>query len=79
MVIPGDARVRTSYSAKNSAAFLVDIDGHKNAYSDAVYENESIFGHVGEPHRYPEISKVRETMRKWRFYSPILIFLKNPL
>lgn len=53
---------------KNSAAFLVDVDGHKNAYSDAVYENESIFGHLGEPHKYPEVSQVRETMRKWRFY-----------
>lgn len=64
---------------KNSAAFLVDIDGHKNAYTDAVYENESIFGHVGEPHKYPEISQVRETMRKWRFYHEFDISKKSAL
>ena len=64
---------------KNSAAFLVDIDGHKNAFTDTVYENESIFGHLGEPHRYPEVSQVRETMRKWRFYHQFDISKKSSL
>lgn len=64
---------------KNSAAFLVDVDGQKNAYSDAVYENESIFGHLGEPHRYPEVSQVRETMRRWRFYHEFDVSKKSSL
>ncbi|SNY59251.1 AAA family ATPase [Enterobacter sp. CC120223-11] len=64
---------------KNSAAFLVDVDGHKTAYTDAVYENESIFGHLGEPHKYPEISLVRETMRKWRFYHEFDVSKKSSL
>ncbi|HEY2451824.1 MAG TPA: AAA family ATPase [Scandinavium sp.] len=64
---------------KNSATFLIDIDNHKNTYTGAAYENESIFGHLGEPHKYPEISQVRETMRKWRFYHEFDVSKKSSL
>uniref|UniRef100_UPI0013DDBF44 AAA family ATPase n=2 Tax=Klebsiella/Raoultella group TaxID=2890311 RepID=UPI0013DDBF44 len=53
---------------KNQAAFLLDVNGEKNTFTDTIYENESIFGQLGEPHRFPEVSRVRETMRQWRFY-----------
>lgn len=53
---------------KNQAAFLLDVNGEKQTFTDAIYENESIFGQLAEPHRYPEVSQVRERMRSWRFY-----------
>lgn len=64
---------------KNSAVFLTDVNGEKNAYTDALYENESVFGQMGEPHKYPETSRVRETMRRWRFYHEFNIARHSPL
>lgn len=53
---------------KNQAVFLSNIHGDKVTHAGSIYENESFFGQLGEPHLYPEISKVRETIRNWRFY-----------
>lgn len=53
---------------KNQAAFLIDVNGEKQTFTESIYENESIFGQLGEPHRFPEVSQVRERMRSWRFY-----------
>ena len=64
---------------KNQAAFLVDVNGEKSTFTDAIYENESIFGQLGEPHRFPEVSRVRETMRRWRFYHEFAIGRLSPL
>ena len=64
---------------KNQAAFLVDVNGEKSTFTDAIYENESIFGQLGEPHRFPEVSRVRETMRHWRFYHEFNIGRLSPL
>ncbi len=52
---------------KNQAAFLVDVTGEKSTFTESIYENESVFGQLGEPHRFPEVSRVRETLRRWRF------------
>lgn len=64
---------------KNQAVFLVDVNGEKSTFTDAIYENESIFGQLGEPHRFPEVSRVRETMRHWRFYHEFNIGRLSPL
>ena len=37
-------------------------------HSGTLYENESVFGQLGEPHLYPEVSQMRESLRNWRFY-----------
>ncbi|PLN48161.1 chromosome segregation protein SMC, partial [Klebsiella pneumoniae] len=44
-----------------------------------IYENESVFGQLGEPHRFPEVSRVRETLRRWRFYHEFVIGRHSPL
>ncbi|MBB1200309.1 chromosome segregation protein SMC [Enterobacteriaceae bacterium 89] len=53
---------------KYSAAFLTNVNGEKSTYSKTIYENESVFGQLSDPHLYPEVSQVRESMRNWRFY-----------
>lgn len=53
---------------KNQAVFLSNIHGEKVTHAGSIYENESFFGQLGEPHLYPEVSQVRETIRNWRFY-----------
>ncbi|HDZ1018254.1 TPA: AAA family ATPase, partial [Klebsiella quasipneumoniae] len=42
---------------KNQAAFLVDVTGEKSTFTESIYENESVFGQLGEPHRFPEVSR----------------------
>ncbi len=37
---------------KNQAAFLVDVTGEKSTFTESIYENESVFGQLGEPHRF---------------------------
>ncbi|MBA1413617.1 chromosome segregation protein SMC, partial [Klebsiella pneumoniae] len=41
---------------KNQAAFLVDVTGEKSTFTESIYENESVFGQLGEPHRFPVIN-----------------------
>lgn len=51
----------------------------RKVLSPSIYENESVFGQLGEPHRFPEVSRVRETLRRWRFYHEFAIGRHSPL
>lgn len=59
---------------RNQAAFLKNIHGEKVTYASTIYENESIFGQLAEPHLFPEISQVRETFKLWRFYHEFAVW-----
>ncbi|BDH46038.1 hypothetical protein TUM12370_20820 [Salmonella enterica subsp. enterica serovar Choleraesuis] len=64
---------------KNQAVFLLDVEGNRQTYTDTVYDNESVFGQLSDPHLYPEVSKVREIMRGWRFYHDFSVSRHSPL
>lgn len=53
---------------KNQFVKLSNINHQKVTLTDYVYENESIFSQLAEPHLYPEVSQIREWFRSWRFY-----------
>ncbi|WP_058910629.1 AAA family ATPase [Entomohabitans teleogrylli] len=53
---------------KNQAVFLSNIHHEQVSHGGTLYENESVFGQLGEPHLYPEVSQMREMLRNWRFY-----------
>lgn len=53
---------------RNQTVFLNNVHGEKVTHAATLYENESLFGQLGEPHLYPEVSSARETLRNWRFY-----------
>nr|WP_276581637.1 AAA family ATPase [Enterobacter cloacae] len=53
---------------RNQAVFLNNVHHEKVTHSGTLYENESVFGQLGEPHLYPEVSQMRESLRNWRFY-----------
>lgn len=55
------------------------MTGEKSTFTESIYENESVFGQLGEPHRFPEVSRVRETLRRWRFYHEFAIGRHSPL
>ncbi len=62
---------------KNQAVFLTNVHGEKVTHAGSIYENESFFGQLGEPHLYPEVSQVRETIRNWRFYHEFDVSRKS--
>lgn len=52
----------------NQAAFLKNVDGERVSYPILLTQEDSLFGQLADPHLYPEISQIRETMKNWRFY-----------
>ncbi|PLV59648.1 AAA family ATPase [Erwinia sp. B116] len=64
---------------RNQVAFLNNVDGERVAYPASLHAEESVFGQLSEPHLYPEVSRVRETLRGWRFYHEFAIWPGSPL
>lgn len=64
---------------RNQTVFLTNVEGEKVSYAASLYENESVFGQIGEPHRYPEVSSAREFIRNWRFYHEFNVSGGSPL
>ncbi len=58
---------------KNQAAFLVDVTGGKVLSPRVFMKMSRCSVRPGEPHRFPEVSRVRETLRRWRFYHEFAI------
>ncbi len=59
---------------KNQTVFMKNIHGEKTAYTASLYENESIFGQLADPHLYPEVSQMREIFKQWRFYHEFAVW-----
>lgn len=47
---------------------VMDDAGERLTYPLSLLGNESVLAQLIEPHRYPEVSKLRETFAQWRFY-----------
>ena len=64
---------------QNQTAFLHNVDGERVAYPAVLHPEESLFGQLGEPHLYPELSQVRERLRQWRFYHEFAVWPGSPI
>jgi predicted ATPase len=53
---------------KVGSAFVVDNSNTRVDYPVSLRQSESVLSQLHEPHLYPELSHLRETMRRWRFY-----------
>ncbi|MGR2682943.1 AAA family ATPase [Chromobacterium haemolyticum] len=63
---------------RNQSAFLTSVDGVRTTYPLGLQAEESVFGQLSEPHLYPEVSQVRETLRRWRFYHEFAVWPGSP-
>ncbi|RBH43097.1 chromosome segregation protein SMC, partial [Pseudomonas sp. MWU13-2860] len=63
---------------RNQSAFLTSVDGVRTTYPLGLQAEESVFGQLAEPHLYPEVSQVRETLRRWRFYHEFAVWPGSP-
>ncbi|TDP12368.1 putative ATPase [Enterobacter sp. AG326] len=53
---------------RNQAVKVLGIEGDRVNYAPGMLPHESVFGHLAEPERYPEISRLRHLINQWRFY-----------
>ena len=63
----------------NQVAFLKNIDEQRISYPMTLTPEDSIFGQLSDPHLYPEVSQVRETMKNWRFYHEFSVSGNSPM
>jgi len=61
-------RATTFLERKSNVTWVVNQSGERITYPVPLTHTESILSQLHEPHLYPELSVIRETMRNWRFY-----------
>ncbi|MGL6335214.1 AAA family ATPase [Aeromonas jandaei] len=64
---------------RNQAVKVLGIDGDKVDYAPGMLPHESVFGHLAEPERYPELARLRHLLNQWRFYHHFDIAPGSPL
>jgi predicted ATPase len=57
----------------NFAATARDCDGARVEYPTALDQSESILSQVSDPHRFPVLSALRQTVLRWRFYHQLRV------
>ena len=61
------------------SAWLRNLEGNLDEYPLTLLKNESVLAQIIEPHRYPEISVLRNEVLRWRFYHHFRTDLDSPL
>lgn len=72
-------RSTTFLERKAQATWVTDQQGERVPYPIALTQTESILSQLHEPHLYPELSAIRESMRNWRFYHHFRTDALSPL
>lgn len=65
-------RKRGSITARN-------MDGKRAAYPVSLPESESVLSELREPHKFPELSVLRQEFLSWRFYHDFRTDLHSPI
>lgn len=75
-----NGKARTCILKRSKAAiYLVDSKGTKVDYTMRVPANESILFGIREPHRFPQLSALRQEFLSWRFYHHFRTDRDSPL
>ncbi len=69
----------TFLERKAQATWVTNQEGDRVPYPIALTQTESILSQLHEPHLYPELSAIRESMRHWRFYHHFRTDSYSPL
>lgn len=72
-------RATTFLERKAHATWVMDQHGERIPYPIALTQTESVLSQLHEPHLYPELSVIRESMRNWRFYHHFRTDSYSPL
>lgn len=73
-------RKATTFLERNAnVTWVTNQVGERILYPLALTHTESILSQLHEPHLYPELSVIRESMRNWRFYHHFRTDSTSPL
>jgi predicted ATPase len=64
---------------KNGSVWARDGEGKRTEYPAAMSSSESVLAEIREPHRFPEISVVRQEFAGWRFYHHFRTDAASPI
>ena len=59
--------------------WLRNAEGRMEEYALALLKYESVLSQVVEPHRFPEVNLLRQTILAWRFYHHFRTDAQSPL
>lgn len=62
----------------NFAATARDVMGSRVEYPSSLDQSESILSQLADPHRYPVLSALRQTVLRWRFYHQLRVDAESP-
>ncbi len=75
-----DKRKSTTFlERKVGTTWVTNEHGESICYPLFLSQSESVLSQLHEPHLYPELSKLREMMRGWRFYHHFRTDMDSPL
>jgi predicted ATPase len=63
----------------NLSAVLRDVDGARVQHPVSIDPAESLLSQIADPHRYPELSALRQEFSAWRFYHQFRTDNESPL
>lgn len=72
-------RATTLLERRAGTTYVLDQEGSRITYPLLLRQTESVLSQLHEPHLYPELSSIRETMRRWRFYHHFRTDSESPL
>lgn len=64
---------------RNLSVMLRDEEGRPQTFGAQLDLGESVLSQLAEPHRYPVLSRLRERLRRWRFYHQIRTDADSPV
>jgi predicted ATPase len=64
---------------KNTTVWARDDHGKRVEYPLMVSQSESVLAEIREPHRFPELSMLRQEFLQWRFYHHFRTDLDSPI
>jgi predicted ATPase len=64
---------------KNTAVWNRDEQGKRQHYPIAVSPSESVLAEIRDPHRFPDLSVVRQELMEWRFYHHFRTDADSPI
>lgn len=72
-------RATTFLERRSGVTYVMDQNGERTTYPLMLSQTESVLSQLHEPHLYPELSSIREMMRRWRFYHHFRTDSGSPL
>jgi predicted ATPase len=62
-----------------SSVWLRDLNGDKSSFTHVLSPSESVISQLREPHRFPQLSMLREHFLSWRFYHQFRTDVSSPI